>query len=386
MKTQWFSNSRGACAIAASLPYSLVNVSPMKASLIPATELTSAQLTAWSDLQRSNESLASPYFRPEFTLMTSAVRNDVSVVVLEQGGETVGFWPLQIYNRRMCRPVGYPMNDTEGAITSDGLVWCPAEVMRSVGLQSYRFRKIPVSQTAFAPYHCVTNESPYADLQNGFQSYLSERRAAGTEEIAKTLRKLRSAEREFGSVRLETSLIDHGLLDQLIASKDAQCRRTGAPRLFELPWPGQLLHRILDCTGEEFAGVLSALYFGDKIAALLFSVRSAGILQAWFPTYEPPFARYSPGMGLFVSLFKTASETGIHRVELGKGNERFKRSLRTGVTHLVEGCIDSRPAAAAMYRGYLRARASVRSSAFCSLGLRAYGLVCATRRHLGYSE
>ena len=67
----------------------------MKVTVIHARRLTPELQEMWSDIQQSDASLASPYFRPEFTAAVSAVRDDVYVAVLQDAGEVVGFFPFQ---------------------------------------------------------------------------------------------------------------------------------------------------------------------------------------------------------------------------------------------------------------------------------------------------
>ena len=78
----------------------------MNIRLIPAEQLTPEHVAAWADIQRAEAALDSPYFRPEFTQAVAAVRGDVEVGVLEEGGEPVGFFPFQRGRGNVARPVG----------------------------------------------------------------------------------------------------------------------------------------------------------------------------------------------------------------------------------------------------------------------------------------
>ena len=50
-----------------------------------------------------------------------------------------------------------------------------------------------------------------------------------------------------------------------------------------------LLQRVLAAQGEGFSGVMSALYIGDVMAAILLSMRSYDVLHAWFSAYRPEY-------------------------------------------------------------------------------------------------
>ena len=78
-------------------------------------------MDAWSQIQRDNEELASPYFRPEFTQAVASVRGDVEVAVLEDHGEIVGFFPYQRGRGGVARPVGGRLSDFQGVVARKGV-------------------------------------------------------------------------------------------------------------------------------------------------------------------------------------------------------------------------------------------------------------------------
>jgi CelD/BcsL family acetyltransferase involved in cellulose biosynthesis len=91
-------------------------------------------------------------------------------------------------------------------------------------------------------------------------------------------------------------------------------------------------------------------------------MRSGGVLHGWFPTYADAFAKYSPGLLFWVRMAQEASSLGIHRIDLGRGRERYKESLKTGALPLAEGSVELRPFAGAVRHGWLRMRELIRSS------------------------
>jgi hypothetical protein len=133
-------------------------------------------------------------------------------------------------------------------------------------------------------------------------------------------------------------------------------------------------------TGHKaFSGVLSALYVGNRLAAVHLGMRSFGVLHFWFPAYDPELGKYSPGLVLLVEMARAAAALGIRRIDLGRGNERYKRSLMSGAIPLAEGAVDLRPAAALLQRGWLHMRESLRGSL---LHLPARYVVRSIRRRL----
>jgi hypothetical protein len=89
--------------------------------------------------------------------------------------------------------------------------------------------------------------------------------------------------------------------------------------------------------------VLSSLYIGDSLAAVLLSMRSHDVLHAWFSAYSTQHAEFSPGLLLFLELAKAADAEDFRRIDLGKGPEAYKRQLMSGETLVAEGSLDVRP-------------------------------------------
>jgi CelD/BcsL family acetyltransferase involved in cellulose biosynthesis len=77
----------------------------------------------------------------------------------------------------------------------------------------------------------------------------------------------RKAAREFGGFRFETEPTDTAALATLLKWKIDQCRRTGMPCNYGLPWVVRLFERLLGQASPEFGGTMFSLYFGDRLAA-----------------------------------------------------------------------------------------------------------------------
>ena len=66
----------------------------MKVSLISPNELDTALLACWRRIRCENPELASPFYAPEFTLAVGAVRNDLSIAVIEAGQNNIAFFRI----------------------------------------------------------------------------------------------------------------------------------------------------------------------------------------------------------------------------------------------------------------------------------------------------
>ncbi len=108
--------------------------------------------------------------------------------------------------------------------------------------------------------------------------------------------------------------------------------------------------------------MLSTLHAGDQLIAVHLGMRSDGVLHTWFPAYNRAFAKYSPGMMLFVEMARAGSTLGIRRIDLGKGLERHKRSLMSGCFLVAEGAVDVRRVNRLLSRAMYQLRRRVGSS------------------------
>jgi CelD/BcsL family acetyltransferase involved in cellulose biosynthesis len=80
----------------------------------------------------------------------------------------------------------------------------------------------------------------------------------------------------------------------------------------------------------------------DELQAANFCLRSNQVLHLWIAAYNPALARYSPGNQLLIRLIQETPNSGIARIDLGPGHQRFKYSFANGMIALAEGSVDSR--------------------------------------------
>ncbi len=334
----------------------------MNIRCIPADQLTAEHLAAWAAIVRADAALASPYFRPEFTQAVAAVRSDVEIGLLEEGGEPVGFFPFQRARRNVARPVGGKMSDFQGVIARPHVAWHPRQLLEGCRLSAWHFDHVVASQAPFRPYYWNVAPSPYLDLSRGWEGYQSEQLACHRESFKRAIRKLRYAEREAGPLRVEIHSSNPAVLQTLLKWKIEQYRRTRVTNVLGFDWTVALLERVLAAQGEGFSGVMSVLYVCDMVAAILLSMRSYDVLHAWFSAYRPDFAELSPGLVFWLELAKACPAVGIRRIDLGKGPEEYKTHLMSGAIDVAEGSVDLRPVARLARHNWHRAYRWARQS------------------------
>jgi len=304
---------------------------------VPFRDLGAAETAAWAGASGVCEGLASPYFRPEFAAAVDAERCDVRVTVIEDGGRAVGFFP---HHRRVLgegRPLALGVSDFHGVVATPGVEWTMPDLLRSSRLSSFSFDHMIQGPAQFEPWADSAAPSPLIDLSGGFESYVAGRRASGSKQIPKVEGLARKLEREVGPIRFVVEENSSAVLDAVMRWKSEQCRQTGTVDVFAVEWTRSLMRRLLSTRTPEFAGVLSALYVGENLAAAHMGMRSRSVWHYWFPSYDEAFAKYSTGLLLLLRLAEAAAASGAVRIDLGKGESMYKQRLMSGASSVLEG-------------------------------------------------
>jgi len=336
----------------------------MKVSVIRPDELRASEIAAWRAMQRSSRDLQNPFLSPGFTVAVARARPNTRLAVLEDGQETVGFFPFERGHLPIALPIAAGVSDTQGIVHVPGLEWDPAELLDGCKLDVWEFdhllsAQIPWVQraarrrTSAESGYVLRRKSPIVDVSHGFEAYLEEQRKRSMS-FKKTMYKARKLGRNEGAVRCEFDTRDADALRLLLRWKSAQYRRTGRRDRFARPWIEQLVWDLFEAGSDGCKGTLSVLYAADRIAAAHFGLRSDLSLSCWFPAYDQDLAKYSPGLVLYLDMARAAARLGLDHLDLGKGDEEYKHSLATGNLTIGEGAV-YRPSIAAIVHGVRRA-------------------------------
>lgn len=324
------------------------------ASVVRPDELSPSDLDSWRQLLGHGEALDSPFFRPEFTQAVARVRSDVEVTVLRRSGRPVAFFPFQRHRWRIGWPVGGRLSDFHGPVIGEGADIPGEFLMRTSGLRVWNFNHLVASNPIHRPHDSIPGTSPFMDLRGGWDAYVTEQKAR-SKQLGTALRKSRKLAREVGELRFQFHSPSDAAFRQLLAWKSEQLRRRRSVEVLRFPWVVDLLENLRRTDLPGFAGVLSTLHAGDRLVALHLGMRTDRVLHIWFPTYDPAFGKYSPGLVLLLQLAQACASRGIERIDFGKGPERYKRDFQSGSIALAEGALASqrvsRFASTACYRG-----------------------------------
>jgi CelD/BcsL family acetyltransferase involved in cellulose biosynthesis len=313
---------------------------PLEITLIPGHRLNSEQVAIWRQLQQSNPELANPCFSPEFAQAVAAVRSDVEVALIAQGREVVGIFSFQRKGRSRGVPTGGIVSDYQGLICRPGFTCDPLNLLKACGLIAWDFDRLLASQNSFIPYHRLCEPSAQIDLSDGYQSYVGQRRAAGTHQINHCDYMMRRMEREIGPLRFVPHSSDPKLLAQVLAWKSQQYRRSGWRDLFATGWGRALVEHIHATHTTAFAGMLSLLYAGQQLVAGHLGMRSDSVWHYWFPAFDRQFGKFSPGLILLMKMAQYAEELGLRSIDVGTGITLYKKRLMNASLSVAEGSVE----------------------------------------------
>jgi CelD/BcsL family acetyltransferase involved in cellulose biosynthesis len=314
----------------------------MAAEVVRPDELGAAELRCWSRLQAGNPRTRSPFLAPGFALEIARLRPKTRVAVLTGDEGISAFLPFERRGSRGAVALGIGLSDAQGLVVRADLPLDLGQVLAAAGLSWFRADHLLGAQgrcigTGYGRFR--TEVSPTLDLRGGYEAYVWSRRNGTHQPFQSVAKRRRKLERAHGPLRLVLHEPDHAALDQVLAWKSGQYRRTGKPNLFAHAPTRDLLHRLLDAQEPGFAGILSLLKAGDTTVAGHFGLRSPTTLARWFPAYDPAFAAYSPGLQLALEMARAAADDGIETMDLGKGDEQHKERLANAHLDLLNGFV-----------------------------------------------
>ena len=322
----------------------------MRISVARPAELGPGEIAAWRAMQHATGSLASPFLCPEFAIAVDKARPGARVAVLTNGPEIVAFFPFQRRRLGVGVPLGTPVNNCQGVIHAPGVEWDARELLRACKLSAWQFDCLAEGQTPFGRYVSAVAPSPAIDLADGFAAYREKLRAKSPKFCKDLARRGRNLEREAGELRLVADCRDPAELRTLMAWKSEQYRRTGWIDFFDRPWIVDLIDDLFSTHTSHFEGLLSVLYAGQTPVAAHFGLRSGHVFAGCFPAYDTRFARHSPGLIHHLRMIEEAAALDIHLIDMVKGPEPYKQTLKNHDLYVAEGMVTRGPLHTAAHR------------------------------------
>ncbi|OGN49029.1 MAG: GNAT family N-acetyltransferase [Caulobacterales bacterium RIFOXYB1_FULL_67_16] len=292
----------------------------LQVEIIGAAAMDAEAIALWREWSTTNPLLQSPYFRWDYTEIAARVCPGAAIAVFRRQGQIVGFFPHQ---RRggSIQPLGAPMNDYHGVVAAEGEEIALEQVARLL-----KGRRLNVPGWIGSGETGEARQTVQVVMPDaGFDAWYAERRSTFGKYFKDKERARRSLENELGPVRVEHDLRDPDLLDHLIDLKAAQYRRSGLHDIFACGWTRDLLHALMKAEERDFGASMAAMYAGEKLVAVEFSLHAGRHHHFWFPVYEPSLARCSPGILLSIDTMRLAAADGFRVFDFGFEGEGYKK-------------------------------------------------------------
>lgn len=314
----------------------------LQIEIVKADQLTVADRVLWRAMVDANPDLASPYFRWEFTEIASKISPDAAVAILSKDGRTIGYFPHQRRGSAI-QPLGAPMNDYHGVIAMPGEAPSLATLAALLNAPRLNVSAWVGPSGAGELRETLMTVTP----EEGFDAWYAERRTTWGKYFKDKERARRSLETELGPIRVERGIRDPKLLDELIQLKRDQYARTSRHDIFACGWTRNLLHALTASEYEDFGASMAALWAGDRLTAIEYSLHAGDRYHFWFPAYVPELARCSPGILLTMDTMRLGCDAGFRVFDFGFGGEGYKKYF-CNATQSVREAVILRPGVGAM--------------------------------------
>jgi CelD/BcsL family acetyltransferase involved in cellulose biosynthesis len=301
-------------------------------------------------MQRKSAYLPSPFLCPEFAIAVDRFRVGTRVAVLADGPTITGFFPFERRRFGIGVPVGAGLNDRQGLIHAPGAEWDPRELLRACKIATWQFDHLAEGQWPFDRYKTATAPTPVIDMADGFAVYLEKLRVKSPQFCKDIARKARKLERENGELNFTVDSRNMTELRALMRWKSLQYHRNGWPDVFERAWIVEVVDYLFSIHDENFSGLLSVLCAEGVPVAAHFGLRAGPVLADWFPAYDARFGRQSPGVIQHLRMAEEIAGLGIRVIDMGKGQERHKETLKSYDLAVAEGVVTRGPLTASAHR------------------------------------
>jgi len=314
----------------------------VRATVIRPRELGDSELARWRDFQSAELELQNPFLSAGFARAVDTVFDRARVAVFEDAGTIVGFLPFELRSRGMGAAIGRKLNNRQGFIHEPGLDWSWDLLLHATNLDVLELNDL-IGPQADGRRSLELVAAPLIDTRAGWDAYLAA--AKKSKNIKTILYKERKLRREFEDVRFESGPAkDCGQLRRLVAWKSQQYRRSGWPDLFARRGVRDLLEVLAGDPEDGLQAVGSSLHLDGQLVATDLSLTSDTVFAGWFAAHDPEYARCSPGAIRTLRTVEAAFDHGVTWLDLSRGDESYKDTLKTGDTEVATGFL-ARPSA-----------------------------------------
>jgi len=311
-------------------------------------ELGEPELARWREFQAASLELANPFLTGGFARAVDVVSDRARVAVFEDGPSIVGFLPFDLRVPGIGTAIGRKLNTRQGFVHEPGLPWSWPQLLDATHLDVLELSDLVGSQSDQRP-SLETVGAPVIDTGAGWGDYLQ--RIKKSKNVKTTLYKERKLRREFDDVWFESGPAkDCAQLRQLVEWKSLQYRRSGWPDLFARRGVTELLEVLASDPEDGLCAVGSSLRIDGQLVATDLSLTTDTVFAGWFAAHDPERAKLSPGAIRTLRTVEAAFDRGVVWVDLSRGDESYKDTLKTSDADVATGFVSRRSARALAFQ------------------------------------
>jgi CelD/BcsL family acetyltransferase involved in cellulose biosynthesis len=316
----------------------LVTESTLRADVMRPSALGVGEITLWHQMLASRCSLQRAFFTPTFAQACERATGRAYVAVLYDGGGVRGFLPFQFASTwherlRLAERIGGALSDAAGLVAWPDVRISAAALLRLARLGSMVITHLMEDQELFDLDATWSDIGFVTDVEAGSDSFFAAMGERSRDFVRDTERRLRRAQRRFGS--LDTVRLDRipgVLIAEVIAQKRAQYKRTQVEDPFDRHDNMRLISALNEAPAPDCRLTLTRLEADGQAIAQHLGPQYRDVLSYWFPVYDPEVRDISPGRLLLWQIIRRAPHDGVKLIDRGVGDAPYKREFATRMT------------------------------------------------------
>jgi len=317
----------------------------------------------WRNWIAADSNFYSPFLHPEFSHAVDLSSKDVDVAVAYDGTNPTAFLPHQSFHRHSVGPVGGFLSDRHGWISKPGTRVNVSKLIELTDVNSFRFHMLPLEDIPELRCIALRRSVVHADLSEGFNAYVEKRKQLGSNVVSKLAQKERKLGNEVGPLRLEEGFSEEGF-ECLLRWKREACEKRNVQNILGNLDDCNTLRNLAAMQGPDFRSHFTRLMAGDRLVAVHLGLICHDRMAAWFPAFNPDYAKYSPGLLVLLQIIRNCERWGVKRIDFGNGELAFKDRFKTGETIMLEGIVDQSLINVLLHCYWLKARDWAKASTF----------------------
>ena len=256
---------------------------------------------------------------PDFLIPLSRVLGHCNAIRIREGEEVVGYVPIyQPFGPALAFPI--PMCDYQAIAMFKPLTAGIKGILRQAGIFRWKYENVTQSlRLDRISRHFEWRTAPIVEIGDTFADYLAQKAAHGV--TFQTLKQMkRRLARDIGAVSLVRSRPNAAMIDRLL-----ECKQYRQPdqRPFDR-YVREALLGFADLDEGDLRGMSYVLKAGEAELAFAFTLETSSHAFGWFCSYDPHFAKYSPGTLMILSMISDFHERKLKSFDLGPGGEPWK--------------------------------------------------------------